>query len=99
MLTKEENELLTRVGPGTPCGELLREQIAVVQAGGDPLGVIRDPDKNRFIELPAWLAEEEDEVIAAPAGGTPNGRSMAAVFDERHEAFQVPPGAARPVDR
>src|SRR5574341_1822690 len=24
MLTKEENELLTRVGPGTPCGELLR---------------------------------------------------------------------------
>ncbi len=24
MLTKEENELLTRVGPGTPCGELMR---------------------------------------------------------------------------
>jgi 5,5'-dehydrodivanillate O-demethylase len=24
MLTKEENELLTHVGPGTPCGELLR---------------------------------------------------------------------------
>src|SRR5439155_11182986 len=24
MLTREENELLTRVGPGTPCGELLR---------------------------------------------------------------------------
>src|SRR5438128_10434216 len=24
MLTEEENELLTRVGPGTPCGELLR---------------------------------------------------------------------------
>jgi 5,5'-dehydrodivanillate O-demethylase len=24
MLTKEENELLTRVGPGTPCGRLLR---------------------------------------------------------------------------
>jgi 5,5'-dehydrodivanillate O-demethylase len=24
VLTKEENELLTRVGPGTPCGELLR---------------------------------------------------------------------------
>ena len=24
MLSKEENELLTRVGPGTPCGELLR---------------------------------------------------------------------------
>src|SRR5919198_3246800 len=24
MLTKEENDLLTRTGPGTPCGELLR---------------------------------------------------------------------------
>src|SRR3984957_8981117 len=24
MLTKEQNERLTRVGPGTPCGELLR---------------------------------------------------------------------------
>lgn len=24
MLAKDENELLTRVGPGTPCGELLR---------------------------------------------------------------------------
>jgi len=24
MLTREENEMLTRVGPGTPAGELLR---------------------------------------------------------------------------
>src|ERR1044071_6009381 len=24
MLSKEENELLTRVGPGTPCGQFLR---------------------------------------------------------------------------
>src|SRR5713226_6579470 len=24
MLTPEENELITRIGPGTPCGELLR---------------------------------------------------------------------------
>src|SRR5213080_4548262 len=24
MLSKEDNELLTRIGPGTPCGELLR---------------------------------------------------------------------------
>src|SRR5438067_8990027 len=34
MLTKEENELLTRVGPGTPCGELLRRYwfpVAVAQ--------------------------------------------------------------------
>ena len=34
MLTKEENELLTRVGPGTPAGEMLRRYwhpIAFVQ--------------------------------------------------------------------
>jgi 5,5'-dehydrodivanillate O-demethylase len=24
MLSQEENEILTRVGPGTPCGEFLR---------------------------------------------------------------------------
>ena len=24
MLTREENDLLTRVGPGTPCGNLMR---------------------------------------------------------------------------
>ena len=24
MLTAEQNELLTRIGPGTPCGELMR---------------------------------------------------------------------------
>jgi len=24
MMTKEENDLLSQVGPGTPCGELMR---------------------------------------------------------------------------
>ena len=31
---------------------LLFEQMEVVRNGGDPLGVIRDPAKNEFIELP-----------------------------------------------
>lgn len=31
--------------------KLLREQIKVVQDGGEPLGVIRDPEKNKIIEL------------------------------------------------
>ena len=45
MLTREENELLTRVGPGTPMGNALREywQPAVlsseVAADGDPLRI------------------------------------------------------------
>jgi 5,5'-dehydrodivanillate O-demethylase len=31
---------------------LLREQIEIVQNGGDPLGLIRDPAKNKIIHLP-----------------------------------------------
>ena len=31
--------------------KLLREQIEVVQRGGEPLGLVRDPEKNRVIEV------------------------------------------------
>ncbi|HEX2229393.1 MAG TPA: Rieske 2Fe-2S domain-containing protein [Candidatus Binatia bacterium] len=31
--------------------KILREQIEVVRKGGDPLGVVRDPNKNRLIEF------------------------------------------------
>jgi 5,5'-dehydrodivanillate O-demethylase len=31
--------------------KLLREQIEIVRAGGEPMGLIRDPKKNRIIEL------------------------------------------------
>lgn len=45
MLSKEENELLTRTGPGTPCGEVMRrywQPVALAEelpAGGAPLRV------------------------------------------------------------
>ena len=32
--------------------KLLREQIDIVRHGGEPLGVIRDPNKNKIIEFP-----------------------------------------------
>ena len=35
MLTREENELLTRVGPGTPAGELLRRYWHPVAVAGE----------------------------------------------------------------
>ena len=35
MLTREENELLTRIGRGTPCGELLRRYWHPVAAVGE----------------------------------------------------------------
>src|SRR5438034_9498051 len=45
VLTEEENELLTRTGPGTPCGELMRrywQPVALAEelpVGGAPLPV------------------------------------------------------------
>jgi hypothetical protein len=29
----------------------VREQIEIVKKGGDPLGIVRDPNKNRLIEF------------------------------------------------
>lgn len=40
MLTREENELPTRVGPGTPCGELMRRHWIPACLSGE----IPDPD-------------------------------------------------------
>ena len=31
--------------------KLLREQIEIVRKGGEPMGVVRDPDKNKIIHL------------------------------------------------
>src|SRR5712691_1149068 len=45
MLTREENEMLTRVGPGTPCGELMRRYwhpiAATVQLEDNPVRKVR----------------------------------------------------------
>ena len=45
MLTTAENEMLTRVGPGTPCGELMRRYwhpVAVMaQLADDPVRKVR----------------------------------------------------------
>ena len=45
MLSREENEMLTRVGPGTPCGELMRRYwhpiAATVQLEDNPVRKVR----------------------------------------------------------
>ena len=45
MLSKEENDLLTQVGPGTPCGKLLRSywQPAALSEERDALEDIYEP--------------------------------------------------------
>ena len=47
MLTVEENELLTRVGPGTPCGELLRRYWHPVSLSRD----LTDEQPTQFVRL------------------------------------------------
>jgi hypothetical protein len=71
--------------------QMLRQQIERVQAGGDPLGVIRDPARDSMIELPVWVAEVDAEAVAARGGGRPVEAALHDVFDERHEVFVVDP--------
>jgi 5,5'-dehydrodivanillate O-demethylase len=76
--------------------QMVREQIEAVQRGEDPIGLIRDPAQNEVIELPAWMAELDEARFAEAHGELPMASSMDAVFDERHQVFEVPFGAARP---
>jgi 5,5'-dehydrodivanillate O-demethylase len=76
--------------------KLLREQIEVVQRGGEPIALVRNPARNTCIEMPAWVAEVDVARVAALVGARPDFDSMNAVFDDRLEVFEVPYGAARP---
>ena len=76
--------------------QMLKEQIQIVQRGGEPMNVFRDADKNRLIELPGWVVEGNPEVVAVHAGAGSRIKSMDSVFDERHEIVEVPFGKARP---
>jgi 5,5'-dehydrodivanillate O-demethylase len=69
--------------------KMLLEQVLVVQEGGDPLGLVRDPEQNRIIELPGWFMMESEgdgpRLNASP-------RDLVAaddLLDERHEVVEV----------
>jgi hypothetical protein len=75
---------------------MLLDQMRVVQEDGEPLGLIRDPERNRVVELPGWFVIDSEEMK--------NGRGLSrdlteseGLLDERHQVFDVPIGAARPV--
>lgn len=76
---------------------MLREQIARVRRGEDPIALVRDAERNQIIELPVWVVLEGDqEAVAAQGGGVSTTSVVDGIFGERHETFDVPPGAARP---
>lgn len=83
MLTQAENDLLTRVGPGTPSGALLRrcysdrgvvvyrrlfkENIERVRQGLGPFGLIRDPD-HEMIDTNLMESIVQQRELRAPDG-------------------------------
>jgi len=79
--------------------QMLKEQIGIVQQGGEPMALVRDPEQNRIIEVPEWVTEDENPELAEASGTRPTFTSMDEVFDERQETFDVPFGAARPASR
>jgi len=77
--------------------ELIKQQIDLVQEGGDPIGLVWDPARNECIELEAMTSERDTGGSARPRGAElPLVRPREQVFDNRHEVFEVPYGAARP---
>ena len=54
--------------------KLLREQLEIVQQGLDPIGVVRDPQKNRVIEFDAI----NERIGLYRKETTENGRTKAA---------------------
>jgi hypothetical protein len=75
---------------------MLKEQIEIVQGGGEPMALVREPERNRLIEIPEWISEAHDEALTEVSGTKPTYTSMDSVFDARQEVFEVPFGRARP---
>ena len=76
--------------------KMLKDQIEIVRQGGEPRGLVRDPEKNICIELAGW--QNEGDLYTDPywADGKAHRKSRDEVFDNRYEIVNVPYGAARP---
>jgi 5,5'-dehydrodivanillate O-demethylase len=80
--------------------EMLFEQIQLVREGGDPMALIWDPARNEMIDMwSTYLGVEGNAPATArrELSSVARGMRFEQVFDETHEVFEVPVGAARPV--
>lgn len=75
--------------------EMLRAQIEVVRRGEDPMGIMRDPEKNQLVELPGWFLLKGEGMTIVRGATAKDVSSSEGRLDERHEVFEVPDGAAR----
>ncbi len=77
--------------------KMLKEQIEVVERGGEPMNIIRDLGDNKAIDLEGWCSERDTRAGARRKGiELSRVRTKKEVFDSRHEVFEVPFGTARP---
>ena len=61
--------------------QMLSEQLEAVEQGRDPLGVIRDPERNRVIELKVQETDRATGEVVPPRG--PERRSFASPVTDR----------------
>jgi hypothetical protein len=73
--------------------QMLRQEIEKVRRGEEPMALVRDRERNKIIELPAWAVEVSEEAgeqwAAAAAGISRVGTPLSEVLDERQQWFDV----------
>jgi 5,5'-dehydrodivanillate O-demethylase len=72
--------------------QLLLREIAVVEEGGEPMGLVRDPKRNEMLELPTLFVEGDPASATVAGERVVEARPMRSVFDDRHTVFQVSQG-------
>ncbi len=67
--------------------KLVKEQIEIVQKGGDPMGVIRDPAKNKIIAID--VINERMGLYQRTYGSIPQRRRIAGLVSRRRRDVAV----------
>ena len=79
MLSKAENELLTRVGPGTPMGDLMRRYWHPIAAAGE----LDNPFRLRWMMGNPLRRSRSKEAVARQQVGQGNTAQTAAELPEK----------------
>ncbi len=79
--------------------EMLKEQIGIVEKGGDPMALVWDAAQNVSIDLEAWTSPRETRTGAGDNVFIGPRLSPDQVFDDKFEEFEVPIGFVRPGPR
>jgi len=70
---------------------LLQEQLAVVEKGGDPMNVFRDPEQNTILHIPVeWDLAETARARRLSSGQAPHSRLMNEVEEAWARAAEIP---------